>query len=106
MITTEKKDGPQIKKKTTMKGKKTKEPIEIYEDGFILFTKKNAARRIPPIQQQLSNNSKQQDLQVMKMTMIMNMKMVMKMKIIMKMEIILKMKRKKHQNNKNKQDQD
>jgi hypothetical protein len=33
-----KKDGPQIKKKPTMKAKKTKEPIEIDEDGFILVT--------------------------------------------------------------------
>jgi hypothetical protein len=50
-----KRDGPQIKrrnKKSTMKAKKTKEPVEIDEDGFILVTKKNAARRIPLIQQQ------------------------------------------------------
>jgi hypothetical protein len=32
-----------------MKAKKTKEPSEIDEDGFIVVTKKNAARRIAPI---------------------------------------------------------
>jgi hypothetical protein len=51
--------GPQIKRKiidskrSTIKAMQPKEPVENDEDGFILVTKKNAARRIPPIQQQL-----------------------------------------------------
>jgi hypothetical protein len=84
----QKKDGPQTKKKTTMKANKTKEPVEIDADGFILVTKENVARRIPPIQQQLQQR-----------------KMIMKMKIIMKMKMIMKMTRKKRQNDNDKQDQ-
>jgi hypothetical protein len=49
-------DVPQIKRKSIDNKRstmKTKEPVEIDEDGFILVTKKNAARRLPPLQQQL-----------------------------------------------------